>query len=229
MPCNFFAIWGEFGSFGAILGNVYLPVAFSLSDKKKFFVWDNKSLLEKSNVYLDINPLETGSSLAKFATRSLVSQENFMHSALSTGHINISSDPDGTYRHYPLIIRIDSGYFPSIALASFLNSVRVSFQDIIINWGQSVIIPACENNEISTDLRIPIDSSGHVIIPFFKFSTSQENTFERYDASDFLREYSRNSSSCCSLIWGSTLDPLSNPVCWFRDSSVKYPKTVSPL
>ena len=74
------------------LGNVYLPVAFSLSDKKKFFVWDNKPLLEKSKVYLDKNPIETGSSLAKFATRSLVSQDNFMQSALSIGHINISSD-----------------------------------------------------------------------------------------------------------------------------------------
>ena len=60
----------------------------------------------------------------------------------------------------------------------------------MINWGQSIIIPANDDNEISSDLRIPIDSSGHVIIPFFKFSTSQENTFERYDASDFLREYS---------------------------------------
>ena len=172
------------------LGNVYLPVAFSLSDKKKSFIWDNKSLLEKSKVYLDKNPQETGSSLAKFATRSLVSQDNFMQSALSTGHINISSDPDGIYRHYPLIIRINSGYFPSIVLASFLNSANVRFQDIVINWGQSIIIPAKKNNELSSDIRIPIDSSGHVIIPFFKFSPSQENTFERYDASDFLREYS---------------------------------------
>ena len=180
----------DFASSISDLGNVYLPVAFSLSDQKKSFVWDNKSLLEKSKVYLDKNPRETGSSLAKFATRSLVSQKDFMRSARSTGHINISSDPDGTYRHYPLIVRINSGYFPSLALASFLNSANVRFQDIVINWGQSIIIPAKKNNALSSDIRIPIDSSGHVIIPFFKFSASQEHTFERYDASDFLREYS---------------------------------------
>ena len=62
------------------LGNVYLPVAFSLSDKKKFFVWDNKPLLEKSKVNTSVTITEPSEpSEHELSEERKKKRKNFMH------------------------------------------------------------------------------------------------------------------------------------------------------
>ena len=171
----------------AELGNVYLPVSFSLSNEEKSFAWDEGSFFEYLKGFIRKRPHEAGQSTAPFATRALVSLDSFMQASLSSGHINMSSDLDGVFRHYPLIVRVGSSYFPSLALACFLDSMKVEFQDISINWGRTITIPANDKNDLNEDVIIPIDASGRVFIPYFNFAAEQA---ERIDASQFLEKYS---------------------------------------
>jgi adenylate cyclase len=169
------------------LGNVYLPVSFKLSDKEKPFTWQEGFFFDYLRNFLGNAPHELGQSTTPFATRALVSLDSFMQAALSSGHINMSSDQDGVFRHYPLVVRVGSNYFPSLALNCFLDSMKVKFQDIFIDWGRSIVIPASDVNNLNGDIIIPIDHSGRVYIPYFNFDTQQA---ERIDASEFIEKYS---------------------------------------
>ena len=177
----------EFAKSIADLGNVYLPVSFNLSGEKKSFTWEEGSFFDDLKNFLANAPRESGRSHAPFATRALVSLNSFMQASMSSGHINMASDQDGVFRHYPLVVRVGSSYFPSLALTCFLDSMKVEFQDILIDWGRSIVIPANDGNDLNGDVTIPIDYSGRVYIPYFNFDSKQT---ERIDASQFLEKYS---------------------------------------
>jgi adenylate cyclase len=101
----------EFAKSIANLGNVYLPVAFKLSDEKRPFAWQEGSFFSGLKEFLHKKPHELGQSTTPFATHALTSLDSLMRSSFSNPHINISSDSDGVYRHYPLIVRVGSSYF----------------------------------------------------------------------------------------------------------------------
>ncbi|HIB42975.1 MAG TPA: adenylate/guanylate cyclase domain-containing protein [Nitrospina sp.] len=177
----------EFAKSIADLGNVYLPVSFKLLDQEKPFAWQEGSFFKYLKEFLRKRPQEAGQSTAPYATRALVSLDSFMRASLSAGHINLSSDLDGVFRHYPIVVRVGSSYFPSLALTCFLDSVKIEFQEILIDWGRAIVIPANDKNDLNEDVTIPIDFSGRVFIPYFKFDAEQT---ERIDASQFLEKYS---------------------------------------
>ncbi|MEJ2617816.1 MAG: CHASE2 domain-containing protein [Ignavibacteriaceae bacterium] len=75
-------------------GNVYLPVGFSLSDKKTEFQWGKGFFYD----YLkkgDYNNLEhQGNGIPYYASYALPQNEIFAKAAYNTGHISIVPDTD---------------------------------------------------------------------------------------------------------------------------------------
>jgi len=148
------------------LGNVYLPVAFSLSDQPRTFKWKNGMAYRKLKAITENKLVEKGSAFPHHATRSLVQLDRFSGAAVNTGHINALSDSDGIYRHLPLLIRVGEGYVPSLTLSMYLDYVRVPFDQLVIDWGNTLTIPATPAGFLDQDMEIPIDHRGRVFIPY---------------------------------------------------------------
>ena len=148
------------------LGSVYLPVAFSLSDQPRVFKWKNGIAYQRLRAIAENKLVESGPSFPYYATHSLVQWDGFSGAAANTGHINALSDSDGIYRHLPLLIRVGPGYVPSLALSMFLDYVRVSLDQVVVDWGNTVTIPATPESFLNQDLEIPIDNRGRVFIPY---------------------------------------------------------------
>jgi adenylate cyclase len=156
-------------------GNVYLPVGFSLSDKKTEFQWGKGFFYD----YLkkgDYNNLEQqGNGIPYYASYALPQNEIFAKAAYNTGHISIVPDNDGIIRHYPMIIKIDSLFFPAISLQIFLDYNKIPFNKLKIDWGHSITIPAVKGSYLNKDLIIPIDDHGLTFIPFSGFWKDEKN------------------------------------------------------
>lgn len=148
------------------LGSVYLPVAFSLSDQPRIFKWKNGVAYQRLKTIAENKLVEKGQGSPYHASHSLVQWDSFAGAAANTGHINALSDSDGIYRHLPLLIRVGPGYVPSLALSMFLDYVRVSLDQVVVDWGNTVTIPATPESFLDQDLEIPIDNRGRVFIPY---------------------------------------------------------------
>jgi len=148
------------------LGNVYLPSGFKLSEKKIPFNWDNGFFFSKlKNKYLKKLD-EKGEGSPYYADRVLPQMDIFSEAAFKSGHISIINDPDGILRHFPLLIKIDSLFFPGIALAMFLDYNKIPFEKIKVDWGNSITIPALKEGYLDNAVIIPIDDRGKVFIPY---------------------------------------------------------------
>ena len=179
------------------LGNVFLPVGFRLSDKSKSFNWNTnkfynfpcKSFLKKIKT--------TGNGKPYYAEYALPQNNIFEEASFGTGHISAVFDDDGILRHYPLIIKIDSVFFPSISLAIFLNYNKVPFDKVKINWASNLIIPALPNSFLEKDIAIPIDIHGNTFIPFMnRWGDGKVKMLETQS----LLEYFQNEKYTTSLI-----------------------------
>ncbi len=151
------------------LGSVYLPIAFKLSDKTLPFKWQEKMAYEKLRSNFSSKPVEKGNANPIYGIDALVQLDDFAKAAFSFGHINAQSDLDGVYRHVPMLIRVDSGYVPTLSLSMFLDYANVSFNDVVIDWGNEIIIPKTEDSFLDQDVIIPIDNRGRAFIPFTDF------------------------------------------------------------
>jgi len=176
-------------------GNVYLPVGFSLSNKKKNFQWGNGyfyGLLKNGN----FSRLEEhGHGEPYYASYALPQNEIFAQAAYNTGHISIVRDHDGIIRHYPMIIKIDSLFFPAISLQIFLDYNKIPFNKLKIDWGNSITIPALKNSFLNKDVVIPIDDHGLAFIPFPGFWKDEKNMQVQN-----LIKYSRNEDNLDELM-----------------------------
>lgn len=151
------------------LGSVYLPIAFELSDNPLPFKWKEKTSYERLRTSFSHRPVEKGKANPFYGTNPLMQMNDFAGVAFNFGHINAQNDPDGVYRHAIMLIRVDSKYVPGLSLAMFLDYINVSFSDLIIDWGNEIIIPATEEGFLDRDLIIPIDNRGRTFIPFADF------------------------------------------------------------
>ena len=178
-------------------GNVYLPVGFSLSDKKTDFQWGKGFFYDylKKGDYNDLK--QYGNGVPYYALYALPQNEIFAQAAYNTGHISIVPDNDGVIRHYPMIIKIDSLFFPAISLQIFLDYNKIPFNKLKIDWGHSITIPAIKGSYLNKALIIPIDAQGLTFIPFPDFWKDEKNmqvqNFLKYSANennlDDLMEY----------------------------------------
>lgn len=167
------------------LGNVYLPVAFPLVDEPGKFKWDGSYAHERLQSLIGKKPVEKGRANPFHASRAslaLLQADGFSKAAFNTGHISAPSDTDGIYRHFPMIIKLDKGYLPGLSLSMFLDYAQVSFDQVEIQWGKEIRIPATKESFLDEDVVIPIDSRGRVYIPFSHF---WENEFPQ--GNDFMK------------------------------------------
>lgn len=156
------------------LGNVHLPAGFKLSENKSLFRWESGSFFNK--LYFDYTKkiAESGKGSPLYAEWALPQMDSIAVNAVNSGHISIFPDPDGVLRHFPLIIKIDSLFFPSAALSMFLDYNEIPFEKVKINWGKSLVVPALPGGYLDNDLIIPIDEKGKVFVPYYSFWGDQK-------------------------------------------------------
>lgn len=171
------------------LGVVYFPVGFSLEDQPRKIEFKDGPTRELLNAVLEKQPVSSGSPRPYHGGRSLFPIDEFSQAAFNMGHISSPSDADGIHRHFPLIILINGKLFPGIALSIFLDYVQVSFDEIKVDWGKEILIPATRESFLDADMAIPIDNRGRVYIPFAHYWESdfpQKNDFEKMTAQSLL-------------------------------------------
>jgi len=145
-------------------GAVYLPGAFALSTTQRRFKWEDGAFFERLNNEYGKKLSETGKGVPYYAANCLPQFDPFAKSAFKSGHISSLPDADGTHRHFALIIKIDSLFFPTPTLQMFLDYNRIPFEDVTIKWGESLTIPAM--GLLEKEMNIPIDENGKVYIPY---------------------------------------------------------------
>lgn len=148
------------------LESVHLPLAFGVSEHQQPFIWEKGAAYERlRNTYLK-QPIEQGNAAPLYAEKALPQMDQFAAVVHYSGFVNTPSDPDGVYRHYPLLIKVDSQYMPSLSLSMFLHAFEVSLNDVIVTWGKELRIPASSESFLEEDVIIPIDEHGRTFIPF---------------------------------------------------------------
>lgn len=178
------------------LGNVYLPAAFPLVDEPGKFKWNESTAHKRLQSIIRKKPVEKGRGNpyhVSRASRALLQTDGLSKAAFNTGHISAPSDSDGIYRHFPMILKLDKGYFPGLSLSMFLDYAQVSFDQIEIHWGKEIRIPATKESFLDEDVVVPIDSRGRVYIPFTHFwenDYTQGNDFVKMTAHTLLKYFS---------------------------------------
>ncbi|MBI4640511.1 MAG: adenylate/guanylate cyclase domain-containing protein, partial [Candidatus Tectomicrobia bacterium] len=168
------------------LERVYLPIGFELSGQVHSFRWEEGIAYERFRSDYLKKPMEKGTSNPLHAIRALMQFDDFSEAAFNAGHISASSDPDGVYRHVAMLLKIDSLYFPTLALSMFLDYVKVSFEEIIVDWGHTITIPATTNSFLDRDAIIPIDDRGRAFIPYAQVWGQD---FEKMEAHALLKHF----------------------------------------
>jgi adenylate cyclase len=146
------------------LGVAYLPGAFALSTEHYRFKWEEGEFFTRLKNEYGKKLSATGNGKPYYAANCLPQFDPFAKAAFKSGHISSLPDADGTHRHFALIIKTDSLYFPTPTLQMFLDYSKIPFEDVKISWGQSLIIPA--EGMLDKEMRIPIDENGKVYIPY---------------------------------------------------------------
>lgn len=151
------------------LGNVFLPVGLRMSAKKKKFLVGNGTFYKDltSRNYGNIKELNNGEPY--YAVSALPQMNLFTRVAAGTGNISIVKDNDGILRHIPLVVKIDSLFFPAASLQMYLDYDQIPFDSIKIKWGSYIEIPPLKGSYLTQEIRIPIDKKGMTFIPFPSF------------------------------------------------------------
>ncbi|MCF8306835.1 MAG: adenylate/guanylate cyclase domain-containing protein [Ignavibacteriales bacterium] len=147
--------------------NIYLPAGFSLSEGQAKFRWEESVFLDQLRDNFPSRLLGQQKIGLMSAAWAEVQNDRFAGQNIKTGHISAPPDADGIYRHFPLIIKVDSIYFPAVSLAIFLDYIEVPFDSLRIVPGFYVEIPALPESSLEKTMRIPVDDLGRVFIPYF--------------------------------------------------------------
>jgi adenylate cyclase len=171
-------------SLGA-LKKVYLPLGLNIHDESQYTPqekkWNSRQLLPFMGT-----PIQKEKSAPIFAYPSLMPFQDFIKDDVTVGHINVQSDSDGVFRHYPLLLKLELGYLPALSFAAFLDNINVPIEEIIVEWGKEITIPAKAKNKLKKDLVIPINKQGQVYIPFSNFWENKANNFKIMSLESFI-------------------------------------------
>ncbi len=172
------------------LKRVFLPLGLNMHDQRQYTPqeekWNSRQLLPFMGT-----PVQKGKLAPIFAYPTLMSFQDFIKDDVIAGHINVQSDPDGVFRHYPILLKLELGYLPALSFSAFLSDVNVPIKDIIVEWGKEIIIPAKATSKLEKDLVIPINEQGQVYIPFSRFWEDNENNFKIMSLESFI-EYAED-------------------------------------
>ena len=144
----------------------YLPIGLGYTDKATPFQWEEGRAYERFRSDYLRKPVERGIGSPFYSTKALMQHDRFQGAAFNSGHISAHSDPDGVHRHLIMLLKVDASYFPTLALAMYLDYVKIPFEQMIVNWGKNITIPATKGGFLDKDVVIPIDDQGRAFIPF---------------------------------------------------------------
>ncbi len=174
------------------LDAVYLPFGLACTKENLPFRWETGSAFERLRDQYLKTPNQNGAAEPFYANRALMQMDRLSEAAPNAGHISAIADPDGIYRHMVMVVKIDNGYVPTLALSILLDYAGVDFRDIVIDWGRDIRIPAASKGHLDTDIRIPIDQQGRAFIPFARkwnqgFPKMEAHSLIEFHADENLR------------------------------------------
>lgn len=144
----------------------YLPVGMQLSKEFHAFKWEEGPYFTKlRNDFLKFIP-EFGNGKPFYSTYAQTQNSRFAEVIENSGHISSIPDDDGVYRHYPLLIKVDSLFLPTVTLSVFLYYNNVPAESLKIFWGDKIVIPKTSDSYLDNPVIIPIDESGRCFIPY---------------------------------------------------------------
>ena len=118
---------------------------------------------------------EKGSAVFINARGVSCNLKKLSQAAGSSGFFNVSIDRDGVLRSVPLIIEYQGRFYPSLALATLIQSLGVN--DILLKTGKS------DGESLSLDkTAIPLTSKGNMLLRF----RGKSKTFHYISAADIL-------------------------------------------
>ncbi len=145
---------------------LYLPLALDYTSHQRAFTWETGTAYNRLRTdYIKV-PQQVGIAHPLYATRAVMQLDSIVNAVPYTGHISASSDTDGVYRHIPTLLKIGSGYVPTLSLAIFLDHIDVPLQALQVDWGHDITIRATPQNDLDADVVIPIDHHGRAFIPY---------------------------------------------------------------
>ena len=150
----------------AQLDSVFLPIALDYTSRQRTFKWEVGAAYDRLRTDYVKVPQQSGRAQPLYASRAVTQIDDFVQAVPYTGHISAASDADGVYRHIPVLIKVDSGYVPTLALAMFLQHTGIPLQVVRVHWGHAITIPATPSNGLDADIVIPINEQGYAFIPY---------------------------------------------------------------
>lgn len=169
------------------LDAIYMPMALELSNMPVNFRQEDDQSYEALRSGGFSPAQEKGESNPYHAKRALLQFKGFGDAATASGAISAIADADSVYRHNPILIKVDDFYYPSLSFSIFLDWANVSLDEITIEWGEKIVVPATRDSFLETDVVIPIDDKGNVFVPFVN---SMGNDFKIMTIHAFLNYYS---------------------------------------
>ena len=149
------------------LNRAYLPFLFAEpTDTPVPFDWKPGRGYENLRTIVDGPPVEKGGANPLYVSEAIFERPSLSAANIKYGHINVKTDADGALRRQAMVLKLDSGLVPTMALAMFLDYQQVPFAKIIVDWGNEIRIPAEHAPFLKDDVVIPIDASGSAFIPF---------------------------------------------------------------
>jgi serine phosphatase RsbU (regulator of sigma subunit)/CHASE2 domain-containing sensor protein len=115
--------------------------------------WKMEASPDSTRYYYGIDPLITLLPLAELS--------------LGTGFLTLSPDPDGVIRRLPLLVRFEDGFYPSFALKSVCDFLKVPPDRMVLGRGSIILRDAVRpGSSQKMDLSLPVDKRGCMRINF---------------------------------------------------------------
>jgi serine phosphatase RsbU (regulator of sigma subunit)/CHASE2 domain-containing sensor protein len=115
--------------------------------------WKMEASPDSARYYYGIDPLITLLPLAELS--------------LGTGFLTLSPDPDGVIRRLPLLVRYEDGFYPSFALKSVCDFLKVPPDRVVLGPGSIILRDAVRGGSSQkTTLTLPVDQLGCMRINF---------------------------------------------------------------
>ena len=108
-----------------------------------------------------------GSARYYYGTDPLITLLPLAELSLGTGFLTLSPDPDGVIRRLPLLVRFEDGFYPSFALKSVCDFLKVPPERVVIGPGSIVLRDAVRSGSSQKmNLTLPVDQRGCMRINF---------------------------------------------------------------
>jgi len=152
-------------------GNVYFGMAFRLSGHQEPQKQGLPRRLESERYLIETKwqvNLEGDPKDFYFGTDPIVTFPALASISRGVGYLSLKLDRDGVFRRLPLLIRYDSGFYPSFAFRGVCDYLGVLPENILVKPGVSIILKGARRPGESEahDIVIPIDRYGNMIINF---------------------------------------------------------------